>query len=124
VYHRLESDHYVVHFNINLGKPRPQKVVSNVRNYKSVNIESFKHDLKHELTNCNVDLSEDVNDVYNDLEMVLESVLDKHAPSTERTKTIRPVSPWYNDEIHQARQKRKRFERQKTSHSGKSFFVH
>ena len=113
---RLKSDHFVVHFHINHTKPKLPKIVLNVRNYKSMNDESFKNDLKEELEHCIDFVIDDINDVYDNFEMSLISVLDKHAPLTERSKRVRSVAPWYNHGIHQARQTRRRFERQWRKH--------
>ena len=42
---------------------------------------------------------------------VLRATLDKHAPATEKSTRSRPNNPWYDEEIHTARQVRRRFER-------------
>ena len=49
-------------------------------------------------------------------ELTLQNVLDKHAPPTTRVRTVRPLSPWYNDEIKEARRIRRRYERKWQKH--------
>ena len=42
----------------------------------------------------------------------LRSILDQHAPVQMRLLPIRPHSPWYTDEITQAKKERRRCEKQ------------
>ena len=42
----------------------------------------------------------------------LRSILDQHAPVQKKLLPIRPHSPWYTDEITQAKKERRRCEKQ------------
>jgi len=42
---------------------------------------------------------------------VLRELLDKHAPLTTHTITVKPNAPWYNAEINAAKRERRRLER-------------
>ena len=37
--------------------------------------------------------------------------MDKYAPVRERTIILRPHAPWYSEELHEAKRKRRQYER-------------
>ena len=53
----------------------------------------------------------DVSQLVELYDTTLSSVLDKHAPLTVKTITIRNSSPWFNNEIKEAKRERRRAER-------------
>ena len=109
VHRSLISDHFVINCELNLQRPKPQKVSSCVRNLKAMDSDSFKSDLLKEFEA--MPSGDDINLAYNGFETALSKTLDKHAPSTVKYRTIRPHYPWYDDEIHKARQERRRLEK-------------
>ena len=90
-------------FFVTLIPKKPEASVKTVtnRNFKSVNIESFKSDLaKSALCNENiVNLSYDLVSGYNS---TLSFLLESHAPLKTRTVVNRPHVPWFNDSIKAA----------------------
>ena len=48
-----------------------------------------------------------VSDIY----AHLTSVLDKHALKKEKSVVVRPIQPWFTDELHQAKNERRKAER-------------
>ena len=44
-------------------------------------------------------------------ENTLRNILDEHAPMKRRTITLRPLAPWYTNEIREEKNKRRRLER-------------
>ncbi|XP_072033093.1 uncharacterized protein [Amphiura filiformis] len=105
----LFSDHFAVHCKLNLNKPGYAKNQTTYRKLKMINHVDFDCDIRNSelITNPKTDLSGLINQ-YNE---ILCSILEKHAPLKSRTVTLRPRNPWYNDEIADAKKKRKRLER-------------
>ena len=57
------------------------------------------------------DGSEPVSYLLNRYNGHLTSVIAKHPPKKEKSVVVRPLQPWFTDEIHQARNGRKKAER-------------
>ena len=66
---------------------------------------SFEADLISEL--ADVDTEQGVEIVLHQYEKAMKSSIDKHAPMRTRTTQSRKREPWYNDDIHNARQLRR-----------------
>ena len=92
------SDHAAALCDLNSIKPEASVKTVTYRNFKSVNIESFKSDLaKSALCNENiVNLSYDLVSSYNS---TLSLLIESHAPLKTRTVVNRPRVPWFNDSI-------------------------
>ena len=68
--------------------------------------------------------SSDVNTLLIQYESVLGGLLEKHAPLLTHTIRCRPNSPWYNDELRQAKKELRRLERTTFSRSGGCLEIH
>ena len=99
------SDHYSVIFPLHVTKPRSSSQMRQVRNFKRMDHASFEADLISEL--ADVDTEQGVEIVLHQYEKALKSSIDKHAPMRTRTTQSRKREPWYNDDIHNARQLRR-----------------
>jgi len=106
----LLTDHFAIHCSLNLSKlGYPKKNIS-YRKVANIDKEQFKEDLKlSQLLNFPKDDLDALVDQYN---TTLRGLLDQHAPLKSREVTIRPLVPWYNDEIDQAKKLRRKYERQ------------
>jgi hypothetical protein len=88
--------------------PLPQKKVT-VRSFKSMDMDKFTSDLK---SSCLAQQqSESLDELCRTYDNTLRSLLDKHAPEKTITVTERPYTPWYNDEINDAKKLRRKYER-------------
>ena len=105
----LNSDHFVVNIELNQSKPTKQKVTSSFRNFKELDVKSFKTDLDKELNSMSN--SSDPNTAMTQLNNALVEIIDKHAPLETKSRNLRLRHKWYNDEIHDARRKRRKLER-------------
>ena len=97
------SDHMSVHCTLQLQKPQLQQTEIKYRKLNDINMTSFNQDL--EVLNFDDDY---------DLPVLIdkyEKTLKEHAPLRRRLITIRPSSPWYNEEIGKEKRKRRRLER-------------
>ena len=103
------SDHFVVSFSLAITRPpRPTKTIS-ARNYKKIDITAFKNDLiNSELFTTTSNDPDELAKIYSD---TLTKIIDKHAPQKTRTITIRPLAPWYNDNVHDCRKEVRKAER-------------
>ena len=98
------SDHYFIFINIIAHKPEPEKQTVFSRNFRDINVDTFKNDIQDA---TNTITTTDINS-FNE---AIKSVCDKHAPLTHRKVTIRRFSPWYNTDVMTAKKERRRAER-------------
>ena len=98
------SDHYSVIFPLHVTKPRSSSQMRQVRNFKRMDHASFEADLISELANVDTELGVEI--VLCQYEKAMKTSIDKHAP-IRRTTQSRKREPWYNDDIHNARQLRR-----------------
>jgi hypothetical protein len=104
----LLTDHNVVHCVINLSKPPLPKQTISYRRYKAIDPDKFQSDLeKSDLITSPATSVEELTDQYN---ATLTALIDQHAPQKTRSVTLRPITPWYSEEIHQAKKIRRRRE--------------
>ena len=106
----LGSDHNLINCTINCEKPKTIKVSCTVRNVKGIDSTSFTNDLSASLGDLDFDEGS-VNEMLGKFDSSILNVLDSHAPSEQRTRSIRPGPPWFDDEISDARRKRRQRER-------------
>ncbi|XP_072023174.1 uncharacterized protein [Amphiura filiformis] len=105
----LGSDHKIVDCVFDYAKPIPQKMKSTVRNFKKMDKCVFSSDLT--LAVGGIDFRGTVDEMLEQLESSITCVLDAHAPPQTRSRSLRPRFPWYNEEINDARCKRRKLER-------------
>ena len=90
VFNNCISDHFLISFKFDSGKPKRKTRFILSRNLKSISSESFGQDIKNAcirlLSNENCKASAYFDE--------LSSVLDCHAPMRERRVTDRPSAPW------------------------------
>ena len=106
----LISDHNPVTFNLDTNKPAfPRKEIT-YRKMRNFDLEDFQNDLTTSLAEFNP-MHNSVSEAVDKYNHSLESCLDRHAPLTTRTITVRPQPPWYNDDIHDARKQKRKAEK-------------
>ena len=102
------SDHYSVLFKAGIQKPPPIRKEITFRKYRNINIDEFKRNLRDRIESLEPDHSvEGLVDRYN---RTLSELIDIHAPEVHRTVTVRHHTPWFNDDIRQEREDRRRLE--------------
>ncbi|XP_022791543.1 uncharacterized protein LOC111330846 [Stylophora pistillata] len=112
----LFSDHFTVLCDLALSKPSPKNEQISYRKLKAIKIEDFKQDLStSELCNYSPDSLNDLVECYND---TLSQVLERHAPLRSKVIRSRPLVPWFNEDIKNARREKRKAER-KWRRSGK-----
>ena len=112
----LFSDHITVLWDLALSKPSPKIEQISYRKLRAIKIEDFKLDLAtSELCKYSPDSLNDLIKCYND---TLYQVLEKHAPLRSKVIRSRPLVPWFNADIKNARREKRKAER-KWRRSGK-----
>ncbi len=91
----VRSDHFAIHSTLKLEKPPLEQTEICYRKLNNVNMDSFSEDLKV------LDLNDDyyLPVLIDKYENTLKETLEQHAPQKRRIITLRPLSPWYNEEI-------------------------
>jgi hypothetical protein len=95
------SDHYLITFNIKMGKPPAIRKQVQYRKLQESDIcEAF-----------NSVQGDSVSDLVNKYNNNLSGLLDKHAPLQTKMITLRPNAPWYTNEIREAKREKRKCER-------------
>ena len=105
----LPSDHFATTCLIDIVRPAPTKQRVKVRRFRSVDIIQLKHDIMS--SPLITEPETDINLLTVQYDTVLGDLMNKHAPLKVRTRTLRPHSPWYSDELRAKKQERRRCER-------------
>ena len=87
------------------GSSRPSKIV-HIRDFKSIDVSDFKEDIAK--SPIHTPSSTDPDTLTSPYHKVLSDLLEKHVPLKSKSLMIRPVAPWYNDNVKDLkRQERK-----------------
>ena len=105
------SDHHFILCTLSFQRPDDVKKVRATRNFREIDQESMNKDLA---TNFDLHLSESttIDELVSQYNDTIKDALDKFAPISERTRSSRVRQPWYTSDIHKARRKRRRLEKQ------------
>ena len=103
------SDHWSAICRLNLDKPRITKKTVTFRRIKGVDLRALSDEISSsDLCTNTPDTLSDLVTCYNS---TLASSLDRHAPLITKTIPARPLVPWFNDDIKEARKQRRKAER-------------
>ena len=100
------TDHHLLLCNVHHPKPHLQKTKIKTRAFRSINLPSFRTDILQGLGDLDDNLS--VTDLLYIYDTQLTNVLNKHAPSKENSIVIGPQQPWFSNDIHLAKSKKKK----------------
>jgi hypothetical protein len=104
----LITDHHLLKCTLKLARPPLPREVRTYRSYKSLDYAQLLTDIQSS------DLIQNPNDslcgLVEQYNNTLSNLLDKHAPLKTKVITIRPITPWYSDEIHAAKAERRKCE--------------
>ena len=103
------SDHFPIICKLRAKKQNSIQNTVSFRKLKHIDVHSFVKDLT-ESDLCKYP-SDEINILVQQYNSTLSAILDKHAPIITKTITIRPYSPWFNDDIKLAKTERRRLER-------------
>jgi hypothetical protein len=102
-------DHLGIAFSAAITKPpRPRKEVT-CRKTNGIDFDAFARDIENCVALNQTDGSADeLVTLYN---RCLSEILDRHAPMCTRVITLRPETPWYNEEIRNVKHQRRKWEK-------------
>ena len=102
------SDHHAILFQLNVKKPPlPRKMVT-FRSYRNVDTDKFQSDIQSsDLLQNPATTLDQLCELY---DKTLSDINDKHAPLKTKNMTIRPFTPWYTNEINEAKKLRRKYE--------------
>ena len=105
----LINDHFAITCNIKLPVPTARKKLVHYRKLKNIVIEDFRSDIQSS-TNLNTTTGS-LEELIEQYMSGLRDLVDVHAPLISRTLTPRPHAAWYDEELRDAKQTRRKLER-------------
>ena len=103
----LVSDHFLVSIELNIKNTSSESGASLFRKIGKIDLDKFKQDIRIRL-NPSI---EDLDMLVDHFQTTMKSILDSHAPEQQRRGKSKPIQPWYDDETHLAKRKRRSAER-------------
>ncbi|XP_033117158.1 uncharacterized protein LOC117117083 [Anneissia japonica] len=103
------SDHFVVHVQVDMLVPKPEKIYQVSRDFKSIDKEGFLKELQEPIETYVH--HGDVESAFQWYNNSLRDLLDKFAPPSVKKRQVRLRMPWYNVEVHLARREKRQAER-------------
>ena len=106
----LLSDHALVLVRVKHPKPLPTRITTITHKLRGLDATSLAAEVSTLASKTvHTDASpERIAEKYN---FILAAALDKFAPCRNKTVTRRPSEPWYNDNLHEAKRRRRQAER-------------
>ena len=93
---------------INVAKPELEVKDVVFSKLKSINVDSFKNDIKvSEL--CSWDFT-DLDELVSCYNATLTKLIDKHAPEQRKRVTVRPKQPWFGNNLAKLKRERRKLE--------------
>ena len=107
---KITRDHLAVNFKLNITKPARVRKLVEYRKLCCVNVDSFKRDIKSsvELNQSHKSIDSLVHSYNTHFFLLLRA---KHAPLITKTITLHPHTPWFNQEMHEAKHSRRILEK-------------
>ena len=103
------GDHLGISFSLKVSKSKNHTIVNLFRRYRAINIPTFIHDLTLALDI--IDLAGTACELVTQYNTMVAKLMEKHAPIIEKRITLRPNSPWFNEDLHVAKHNRRKAER-------------
>ena len=103
------SDHFPIVIKCIVNKAFPKTETMKCRNLKSIDKKTFMQDISS--SKIFDPYEQDVSNLVKQYNSSLSDILNKHAPETTRKVLVRNHSPWYNSDLRNARQTKRKAER-------------
>jgi hypothetical protein len=110
------SDHYLVTFDLQLAKEPAKKTQRVCRKFKRMNKDALCESLTQNTTNVTApppgtNNSDPLDTLLHGYAAAITDSVEQHAPKVTITLKGGAKKPWYDDEVHQARKERRKWER-------------
>ena len=106
----IMSDHTPLTFSLVTKKPPSQKKLVSYRKLKDIDLDRFKADVEASQL-LQAPPNTGVNELVHQYNQSLSNILDNHAPLKTKYVTDRTDTPWYNEEVLEAKREKRRAER-------------
>ena len=103
------SDHSFIESNLNIPKPNFMVKETRFRQLKKIDIPMLKNGIFS--SEICVNSFRDIDELSRCYDTTLSSILDKHAPMTTKRTVVRPVVPWFTDDLEKLKAERRKCER-------------
>ena len=110
-YSHTISDHNAILCTVHIPRPCVTKKTLHYRDLRHMDIDSWHEDVKNSALNDARSTCADANVLAEQYNNVLRQLLDSHAPIRTRSVTLRPHTPWFNDNIRSLKRQRRQAER-------------
>ena len=106
------SDQAAVLTRLVLSRPGLSQKTTTYRKIKSINLDSFHSDIQASslCDDKQFDTADDLDAFVREYNSTLSALVDRHAPLKTHRRIIRPLVPWYNEIIDNAKRQRKKAE--------------
>ena len=102
----LSVDHMAIHMKLDIGKPKSTRKEITFRKLRAIPVPDFIKDIDSTpRLQCT---SGSVDDLISAYDSGIRRLIDKHAPLQVKTITLRPNSPWYTEDIREAKHKQRK----------------
>ena len=91
-------------YRVNLPRPHLETRSVSYRKLKQIDNSAFSNDLKN-LTNALLNVT-DINQPVGDYNTELRQLLDRHTSMKSKTIVVRPLVPWFGDELKSLKSQR------------------
>lgn len=103
------SDHCTVLCDLNITKPRLTTKTITYRKLKDIDISALTNDLSS--SGLFSQHADELSSLVRNYNLVLSELLDRHAPQKSKSLVIRPIVPWFNNEIRDSKRQQRKAER-------------
>jgi hypothetical protein len=108
---KTSRDHLAVIFEAKASKPPPIRKSVSYRKLSSINVDSFKQDIRNTAFFNTQPISSNIDDFVGEYSKQLTMLVDKHAPLRTKTIVLRPSCPWYTEQLHDLKHQKRKLER-------------
>ena len=107
----LFTDHFAIECTLSLPKKEFLARTVQFRPMHKLKMDTFRNDIQNKCAQLLSDKDNNIDDLVKNFNQSLRDTLDAHVPITTKKTQIRPVNPWYDNDIHIQRQLKRKHER-------------
>ena len=105
------SDHFYMVLKLNIKKPDCNNKTITFRNLKTLDINKLKNDLHISFAESTDALTFDIDQLASNFDRVVSRCINSHAPVITKTIHVKQFSPWFNANLLNLKQNKRKLER-------------
>lgn len=108
------SDHFLIEFDLETNRVLARNNTRTCRKLRRMDMAQFENTLQRNIAHVDLECTSNIqlDNLVTQYSKAVGTSLDTHAPLTEVTLKGDNHKPWYDDDIHEQRRKRRQLERQ------------